>query len=508
MAGLPPSGGEASEASLGIDGGIVGRSDVTKPNEKRENEPFFREKRRTIWALSRTAASLLYPVGTPKEELKGVATCRWAVKSAAAGVDVHISEYDESGQKRASFAGLQSCGLVWQCPACAARISETRRRQLNDGLAWAKGQGHCIAMITLTARHGDGDDLAELLRGMKGAKRRLHQHRKWKRIKGDVVAVLTATEVTHGRNGWHPHFHMVVITRTKATYKALAELGDPWRAALRAEGLDGAAAAFDCQGASAAGRYVGKWGAGEELTLSGKKRAKGKGRTPLQLLEAHKAGNEDAGELWLEYVTAFHRRTQLDGLKKLVDLAGLKEISDEEAARDEAQDGQERDQEPLVNIDSDTWRQKARKRRTDILDAAETDGAAGVWEVIEGPARARDLSRPPPLKKGGLAERAMAAIRKPARSLPASPDLDRDIETVTQWGIYEEDADRGGDAAVRPPGREASRRGSEAGADRVPRGEPSGGGRDPGNGRRSKAAVRSARPGQERRRAGDLLLPG
>ncbi|MBD3771853.1 MAG: protein rep, partial [Rhodobacterales bacterium] len=448
------AGGRA-ERALGIDGSIVGRSKAENSNETRETGPFFREKRRAIWALSRTAAGLRYPKGTPKEQIKGVGTCRWAMQSKAAGVDVHLSEYDESGQTRASFGGLQTCGNVWQCPACAARISETRRRQLNDGLAWAREQGHRIAMITLTARHGEGDDLVELLRAMKGAKKRLHQHRAWKRIKPEIVAVLTATEVTYGRNGWHPHFHMLVIVRTKAAFEALAELGDPWRGALRAEDLDGAAAAFDCQGASAAGRYIGKWGAAEELTLSGKKRAKNKGRTPLQLLEACKAGNEEAGELWLEYADAFHGRTQLDGLKKLTDLAGLEEISDEEAAQDAEQEGQLRQDEPVANIDADTWRAKARHRRTDILDAAETNGAAGVWEVIEGPARARDLSRPPPLKKGGLAERAMAAIRKPDRSLPASPDLDRDIETVTQWGIYEEDADRGGDAAVRPPGREA-----------------------------------------------------
>lgn len=398
---------------LGIYGGMVGRSASDPSTSNEEKARNWQERRRTIWALSRTAASLLYPAGTPKEDLKGVATCRWAVQSKAVGVDVHLSDYQGSGQRRASFGGLQTCGLVWNCPACAARISETRRRQVNAGFEWAKEQGYRIAMITLTARHGHGDELVALLSAMKRAKKRLHQHRAWKRLKPQVVAMLTATEVTHGRNGWHPHFHVVVIVKTKEAEAALADMGDPWRGALRAEGLDGAAAAFDIQDASAAGRYVAKWGAGEELTMSGRKTAKGKGRTPLQLLEAHKAGNEDAGELWLEYAAAFHRRTQLDGLKKLVDLAGLDDVTDAEAAQDEAQDGQERDQEPVTNIDSDTWRQKARKRRTDILDAAEADGAAGVWAVIHGPATSSDLTRPPPLRSGGLAARAMAAIRPP-----------------------------------------------------------------------------------------------
>lgn len=411
--GKEPRGGgpqASGEAALGIYGGMVGRSASDPSTSNVEKSPIWQERRRTIWALSRTAANLLYPEGTPKEELKGVATCRWAVQSKAAGVDVHLSDYQESGQRRASFGGLQTCGLVWTCPACAARISEMRRRQVNAGLEWAKVQGYRIAMMTLTARHGDGDELAALLSAMKGAKKRFHQHRAWKRIKPQIVAMLTATEVTYGRNGWHPHFHVVVIVETKAAEAALAEMGDPWRGALRAEGLDGAAAAFDIQDASAAGRYVSKWGAGEELTMSGKKKAKGKGRTPLQLLEAHKAGNEDAGELWLEYAAAFHRRTQLDGLKKLVDLAGLDDVTDAEAAQDEAQDGQERDQEPVTNIDSDTWRQKARKRRTDILDAAEADGSAGVWSVIHGPGARCDIARPPPPRPGGLIEQLMSSM--------------------------------------------------------------------------------------------------
>ena len=413
----------AKKAPLGIYGGMVGRS-ASEPSPSSEGKPpSWQELRRRIWALSRTAAGLLYPDGTPRNQLKGVATCRWGLQSKAAGVDVHLSDYQESGQRRASFGGLQTCGLVWTCPACAARISETRRRQVNDGLAWAKAQGYRIVMVTLTARHGADDELAALLGAMKRAKKRLHQHRAWKRLKPQIVAMLTATEVTHGRNGWHPHFHVLLIVETEEAEAALADMGDPWRGALRAEGLDGAAAAFDIQDASGAGRYVAKWGAGEELTLSGKKTAKGKGRTPLQLLEAHKAGNEEAGELWLEYAAAFHRRTQLDGLAKLVRLAGLEEVSDEEAAQDEAQDGQERDEEPLMNIDSDTWRQKARRRRTDILDAAEVDGAPGVWSVIHGEGARCDVARPPPPKPGGLIDQLMSSVRRPPSKgrRPAQP---------------------------------------------------------------------------------------
>ena len=369
---------------LGTNGGIVGRSGNKKPPLVPFLSPFsWQEKRRALWTLSRTASSLLYPEGTGHQQIKGVGTCRWAVKSKSAGVDVRLSTYEESEQTRASFSGLQTCGLVWRCPACAARISQTRRQQLNDGLAWAKKRGYRVAMITFTARHGASDPLKELLEAMKRAKRRFHQRRDWKRIKKKLIAMITATEVTHGANGWHPHFHVLVIVEDKETEALLYELGDAWRTSLRTEGLDGAAAAFQCQGASAAGQYVGKWGAAEELTLSGQKQAKGKGKTPLQLLEAHKAGSEDAGGLWLEYDAAFKGKTQLDGLTKLVKLAGLEETSDEEAAGDERQDDQEIVDEALMNIDYQSWRYRARHRRTDILDAAEKYGKSGVQSILE-----------------------------------------------------------------------------------------------------------------------------
>lgn len=426
-----------AEGPLGIDGGIVGHISEKAPSKKpakqgKKKAPpphHWQELRRALWALSRTAAKLVYPDGTPAKQLKGVATCRWAVRSRVDGVDVMMSTYDQTGQKRASYNGLQTCGLVWQCPACAARISETRRRQVNAGLEWAKAQGYRIVMLTLTARHGEEDSLKDLLARMKEAKRAFHQHRRWKNLKPDLVAMLTATEVTHGKHGWHPHFHVIVIVRTAEAEAALADLGDTWRASLRGQGLDGADAAFDCQNATAAGRYVSKWGAGEELTLSGKKRAKGKGRTPLNLLEACKAGNEKAGELWLEYEAAFYRRTQLDGLSKLVRMSGQQELTDAEAAQDEAQDGQEREEAPLVNIDTQTWKERGRHRRTDILDAAEKEGAGGVRRVLHGEDDPDDLIEvekpiPPPY----LGKTAKAALEAMLARHQASKNEARKVE--------------------------------------------------------------------------------
>ena len=367
-----PSGavGDGAAGALGKDGGSVGRSK-------------WQTRRREVWALQRTAAQLLYPAGTPRNQVKGVGTCRWAVRSLDGGVDVKMNRYEETGQERASFSGLQTCGLVWSCPACAARISETRRAEMNELLSWARENSYPVRMITLTSRHGKEDDLGDMLDRMKRAKQAFHQRRDWKALKarGAVIGSVTATEVTHGDHGWHVHFHVLVIVMDARAAMVIASLGDAWRASLRGKGLDGNGAAFDIQNGDAAGRYIAKWGAAEELTLSNKKVGRHGGRSPLQLLADAKEGDVPSGKLWLQYEKCFRGRRQLVWSRGLKALVGIDEVDDQAAAEDVEQDGQE-PEPPLASIDYNTWRDRGRWRRTDILDAAEADGESGVWRVL------------------------------------------------------------------------------------------------------------------------------
>jgi hypothetical protein len=361
-------------APLGMYGSIVVKNDAP---------PAWQEGRKALYSLARHASKLLFPKGTEPNLIKGVGTCRWALQYGASGVGVKMSHYAD--QHRAHLTGLQTCKSVWDCPVCSSRISRTRGQQASDVLSWARAEGHRVVMITLTARHTVDDPLADFLKKMKKAKRKLHGRQAWRKLKkrDAIVSVLTAVEVTHGRHGWHPHFHMIVIVRDEDAEGVMYGLGDTWRDCLRTEGLDGKDAAFDCRDANQAGKYLAKWGAAQELTLSGQKRARKGGITPLQLLEASKAGNEGAGDHWLEYSRAFFGSTQLDGLTAACRLAGLDEVSDEEAASDEGQEDQTTDEEPTVVIDPTVWRKRGRYRRTDIMDACEKGGALAVQRVLE-----------------------------------------------------------------------------------------------------------------------------
>jgi hypothetical protein len=317
----------------------------------------------------------------------------------AGSVDLHLTTYAD-GEQRASFYGLQTCGSVWMCPCCSRRISERRRGELNQMLVWAREQGLCPILLTLTARHTNADRLSRQVEAMKAAKQRLRQRREWLDIKEYIAGSVTATEVTHGKNGWHTHFHEILLMRAEDEAEArriLSGLGDVWRKCLSGKGigLSGGNAAWHLQGADKAGDYVAKWGAAEEMALSGSKKAKSSaGRTPMQLLASAADGDEDAAHIWKEYADVFKGRRQLVWSPGLKDQAGITEVSDSEAAINELQPGS-LPEEPIFSFTLEEWK-KVRCRRARILSAAEIDGGSGLLEVIYGPAK------PPAGGKGGI----------------------------------------------------------------------------------------------------------
>ena len=75
--------------------------------------------------------------------------------------DVQVWKSKEHGT--ASYGGLQTCGSVWTCPVCAAKIAERRRVELLDAMELHKAQGGAVFLLTLTTPHQRGDVLAELL---------------------------------------------------------------------------------------------------------------------------------------------------------------------------------------------------------------------------------------------------------------------------------------------------------------------------------------------------------
>jgi acetolactate synthase regulatory subunit len=347
-----------------------------------------RAARYRMEAMNKTAAEIL-----GRYELAGakaVHACgQVIVAGGAACVKINVET------RRTAFGGLQRCGSVWLCCACSRATSQFRAAEVNRALEISRKEGFSVCLMTLTVRHDSGMALAPLLRAMKRAKQRFGQLRAYRNLKALIVGSITATEVTHGaRHGWHPHQHVLMFMSCSEAeaLKLLGGLRKAWLGALKSFGLSGGKAALDVRGGTAAGNYVSKaWGAAEELTLGTEKSGRSGGRTPMQLLADASDGCRKSAGLWAEYAAAFH------GLRQLVWSAGLKdrfkiqEVSDAQAAENDAATEK---MEVVRVFTSEEWAvvrlRKCAVRRAvergasiDAAMAGPTD--AEIWRRLNGP---------------------------------------------------------------------------------------------------------------------------
>lgn len=276
--------------------------------------------------------------------------------------------------KAACYSNLQSCGSVWNCPVCAAKISEQRRSELKQGIARHRKNGGYVYLITLTNSHHYGDNLEQLMSGQKKALKYLWSDRKTKEHFAAIgkIGHITASEVTHGKNGFHPHFHILLFSDRQIDIKALQEfIAKEWQHCCRKAKLKEPSLEHGCDitDGKFADRYVAKWGLEEEMTKGHIKKGREGGNTPFDLLRLSEAGCERSGRLFQQYAAAYKGKRQLNwsnGLKKLL---LVEEVTDKEAAEREDEESVE-EQELAMEI----WRLiLIYKKRGEVLKAIELD---------------------------------------------------------------------------------------------------------------------------------------
>lgn len=149
------------------------------------------------------------------------------------------------------FAGVESCGRVWLCPVCNAKVMATRAIEIGAALSWAARTDRHVIWGSLTCQHDSTTTLESLLDIQTDAWRYVMNSREWRAAnatitvdhqhagcpndcpedhdhrgcpmdcdrKRDVkltdvdgrVGYIRAAELTTGSNGWHPHFHPLII---------------------------------------------------------------------------------------------------------------------------------------------------------------------------------------------------------------------------------------------------------------------------------------------------------
>lgn len=283
----------------------------------------------------------------------------------------------------AGYHGVATCGSVWACPVCSAKIQSARRQELQEVLDWAVSQGLVLGFGTMTLRHNKNEPLAKLWNGLgtcfKAVRtdRVVRNRRSWLMADLDTgvstMPYIRTQEVTYSyENGWHPHVHMVYFFRPGTTQEDVNALADNefkvWQRTALAEGLgeplrdlyeiklvnpqDSNDVAEDVQRVAS---YLTKATLGQpaqeapkeslaqviegtsyEMQGSMTKKARAGSRTPAQILhDVRETGNADDMELWWEYERVSKGKHSIDYSRGLLDLVGVRERSDEDIANEE-----------------------------------------------------------------------------------------------------------------------------------------------------------------------------
>lgn len=295
--------------------------------------------------------------------------CGRAVISPNGSVGVLVTD-----DGRVRLTGLAHCGSVWECPTCQMTICQARARELRTAVE--RHGADRVAMMTLTIRHGAGDNLRQLRTELSRAFAAFSRHRAFKRWKREVgiIGRVRAVEVTHGPNGWHPHLHVLfffdrpverawVDGGTRAVWDPpdLGALVALWRTQVRR--IFGARHEPDDEHAIATtlasdGEYISKLGL--ELSDPANKKAERGHRTPWQIASdfaraynaARDARDREAGklaagrllvsrdaDLWRTYcrdMRGAHRLVWSNGLKGEL---GIADTSDADLLADDEEPG-------------------------------------------------------------------------------------------------------------------------------------------------------------------------
>lgn len=359
----------------------------------------FHNNRIKRYSLVRIARKYLLnhanKIGLEKEfhKLSRTINCKHALSSNSQAVVVNFNS------KNAFYTGLQTCGSVWTCPVCAARIAEVRRQEIAQAIDGAYKLGYQSAMVTFTFPHTKQMPLIDTLKKQAEALALFRKGNVWDGYKRKInfFGLIRALEVTHGLNGWHPHTHELWLIDSKIKGKSFkAFILSRWIECLKKVGLlaliptkqqlDAVKAhAVDVKMNCKSSDYIAKadssanWGIDREMAKSANK-GRAKGLHPFQLLAEDTQRNQ---ALFVEFTVAIKGKSQLfwsPGLKEKLD---INKLTDEEIANDEADEDKPLHEKQIFFTEKE-WRLILNKEyRAQILNRFElTEDLSKTYQSI------------------------------------------------------------------------------------------------------------------------------
>lgn len=317
--------------------------------------------------------------------------CGLVTVSGVGGPTVRVSEL--GGRRVAGYAGLSTCGSVWACTVCAAKVAAERAAELREVMAAVLAAGGSASMVTLTMRHSRGDRLAECWDAAGYAWSRVTSGRRWVEDQdiGGMLGWARVVEATHGEHGWHVHVHVLLCWDRPVSVAFAQHVGvrmwQRWSRALARRGFASVVLAdeFDEARGGLHVRMASLDGDGladyftklaHELTGGHAKEGRSGGRSPFEVLASAVEGVADDIGLWWEWERASLGRRQLTwsgGRRDLRRLAGVgRERSDEEIVAEELGG------EDVLALDADAWAVlRGSRLALELLEVVELAGVVG-----------------------------------------------------------------------------------------------------------------------------------
>ena len=207
-------------------------------------------------------------------------------------VSSDVSVLKSATSKRHFYGGLMSCANARTCPVCAAKINEHKANEMRQAANMADQKGVVFSLMTFTAPHTASDSLEDLIKGVNAALSGFFRGAPAKRFKDKygIVGYVRSFEVRYGVNGWHPHFHLLMVSKKELPLTLRNDKLKPlpveqqteewrwvlsrWQSMCVKHGLNMPNEyGLDIQNGGHAGQYITKFGSDGEIlqTQSGKK---------------------------------------------------------------------------------------------------------------------------------------------------------------------------------------------------------------------------------------------
>jgi hypothetical protein len=201
-----------------------------------------------------------------------------------------------------------------------------------------------VSMLTLTVRHKKHQPLSQLLTAMESAYTNVQGTQAYKDLRNQYNAkFVRVLEITNGKNGWHPHYHIAVIHDKGAAFGSYSsELENAWCKNLEKKGLLTPKKEVAVNIVENANNEMRAWYLTKasgisslEITNGRHKVAMGENMGVWQMHALAVSGSKDAKVLWNEYEIAMIGKRLISPSRGLEDFFGVSWKGDQQVAGDE-----------------------------------------------------------------------------------------------------------------------------------------------------------------------------